>query len=759
MKKIKIVPMMLTACLLAGCNPNTTSSDITNTDTSSGTTSSTPTPTKGEILSFDVNESYKEYKSVQLDKIDDIQKDGGDNSKYKRTSFFENKDGGKDTYKVGSANAFKVECKGSFLDSTGTLVYSTIDEINHKLLIKNTAGEYVDVTSEESTYVSVLNNEFDFTDAAVGHEFKLTLSPDANKYTGNYEDSMEFEVVNAWNVYNALDLAYLDNVDPTSDLISEDDRNNHDTFIMDVWKDVRDIEIANSIQGIVLQNDINVTSEDLPDYLKWSSEEVDTYRKQNESDFTTWSKNLFKTYEDENGNSKERTDEECYALGKEKLQGSLKDFVNVYSRITELDETFTIEGNYFNLDVTGIKKIVKFGDKSLVQAASSNGSHSQLLAFPGDGGYGHDSFGVGIPFQFRNQDGEIIINNMNIKGNGTRDNSSENLGGIICIKSNSSNFVATNVNSSDTFITIFTRPCYDSDTPSKSTIDRSRWYDSYSSMLFFYRSQNNYITNSIMIGAGGSLMLLSEIDNEYPASCDVSNSYLESYVNGQESWFVDKNAQTYVPMIAQYQLGILNTLANQYGITEQSSYVKVQDGKPYVNLLAIHLDGDNPFGNTLAGGHQLVGHLNIDDNSLVNYDELYQPTGSLYPYVATAQALGAQGMIFKSSTGASSMAGDTTGTEMFYYSKVFASLPEANKTAITQAFASQSAQLGQLVGAGMFPASYSHDLISPALTAQGAGIVADDIDNNWKQLVQGDYLTLNLQVTTTTHYFGLVLGY
>ena len=116
-------------------------------------------------------------------------------------------------------------------------------------------------------------------------------------------------------------------------------------------------------------------------------------------------------------------------------------------------------------------------------------------------------------------------------------------------------------------------------------------------------------------------------------------------------------------------------------------------------------------------------------------------------------------MIFKSSTGASSMAGDTTGTEMLYYSKVFASLPEANKTAITQAFATQNAQLGQLVGAGMFPASYSHDLISPALTAQGAGIVADDIDNNWKQLVQGDYLTLNLQVTTTTHYFGLVLGY
>ena len=104
------------------------------------------TPTKGEILSFDVNESYKEYKSVQLDKIDDIQKDGGDNSKYKRTSFFENKDGGKDTYKVGSANAFKVECKGSFLDSTGTLVYSTIDEINHKLLIKK------DISYEEAIY-------------------------------------------------------------------------------------------------------------------------------------------------------------------------------------------------------------------------------------------------------------------------------------------------------------------------------------------------------------------------------------------------------------------------------------------------------------------------------------------------------------------------------------------------------------------------------------------------------------------------------
>ena len=96
------------------------------------------------------------------------------------------------------------------------------------------------------------------------------------------------------------------------------------------------------------------------------------------------------------------------------MVGSLKDFVNIFSRITDEDETFRVEGNYFNLDVSGIKKIVKFRDKTLVKANTSNGSHTQLFGFPGDGGIGVNTKDCFTPFQFRSQDGEIIMNNFNV---------------------------------------------------------------------------------------------------------------------------------------------------------------------------------------------------------------------------------------------------------------------------------------------------------------------------------------------------------
>ena len=751
---------MLSSLLVTGCGKSSGTTDTnTNTDTTNtGTDTITPEPTKSEILSFDVNESYKDYKSIQLDDVDNIKAKGGDSSVYKRTSFFKNSEGGKDTYKVGDANAFKLECKGSYLDSTGTLVNASITDIDHKLEIRRDTGEYVDVTSEESTYVEVLGLDFDFKESAVGHQFKLTVSPDDAKYTGNFQDVLEFEVIDGWNVYTPNDLAYLDNYDVNSDKISAEDREIQGDHIRDVWADKRSIDVAKDIHGIVLQKDISLTSADLPELLVWSEEEVEAYRANNSEDFTTWAKNLFKTADD--GSS--RTDEECYALAKAKMVGSLKDYINIFSRITDEDETFRIEGNYFNLDVSGIKKIVKFRDKTLVKANASNGSHSQLLGFPGDGGIGINYSDCFVPFQFRSQDGEIIMNNFNVKGNGTRDNSSENLGGLIAIKSTSLDLKATNVNSSDTFITFFSRPADDDLTQSHTKIDRSRWYDSYSSMLYFHSTIDNQISNSIMIGAGGALMLMSESGahnktNHNGASADVTNSYLESYCNGTESWFVDKNASAYVPMLALYQNGILNTLKGQYDTS--SNYVKVQNGVSYVNMIAISVDGDDPFGNPIAAGDALTGHFTIDGQSILDYSDITSTTGALYPLAATMSAMGQQGMLFKSSAGGMAAAGDTKGNEMLAYSRTFAALPSANKNALVNAFAAQNAQLGQLASANLFPASYTKNMISPALRSNGVTPVAEELDNNLTALTSGDYMAISLQADPRLQYIGVVLGY
>ena len=447
------------------------------------------------------------------------------------------------------------------------------------------------------------------------------------------------------------------------------------------------------------------------------------------------------------------------ALGKEKLEGSLKDYVNIFSRTNGEGESFRVEGNYFSLDVSGVKRIVKFRDKSLVQATSSNGSHSQLFGFPGDGGVGVYSTDCKVPFQFRAQANEILMNNLNFKGNGTRDNNSDNLGGLIGIKTTALHFVATNVNSSDTFITIFSRPSDDDLTQSHTFIDRSRWYDSYSSMLFFHKTSDNNITNSIMQGAGGSLMLLSEsgANNHYrhnPTSANVSNSFLESYVNGLESWFVDKSASSYVPMLASYDLGIFGKLRTDYGTSKK--YVKVQDGSAYVNMIAISLDGDKPFANTLAQGEPLTGYLSIDDQKVLDYTELNSPTGKLYPYAQTMKGMGQQGLIFNSSAGGLAAAGDTTGNELLGYSTTFASHPY--KSNFVSQFAAQNALLGQLANFNMFPAS-QHALITGAFRGNGVTNVADEIDANWRDLTSGEYLSITLQADKTQQYLGVVLGY
>ena len=291
-----VMGLSATSCSLFAKIKGPSSSTGTNTrdtgtaDTGTGTDTNTGTNTSTEpveILSFSVNESYKDYKTQILDDITGIKEEGGNATKFKRTSFFKNAEGGKDSFKVGNANAFKLKCSGTYLDETGTLVSSNITDITFKLEMKNSSGEYVDVTSEKSTYVSVLGLEFNFTDAAVGHSFRLTVTPDSARYIGTFSDNIEFEVIDAWNVYTVADLAYIDNYDVNSDKISAEDRSIQGDCIVDVWENVRSVEIANKIKGVVLQNNISLTSADLPQLLKWSAAEVEAYKAANEEDFVT----------------------------------------------------------------------------------------------------------------------------------------------------------------------------------------------------------------------------------------------------------------------------------------------------------------------------------------------------------------------------------------------------------------------------------------------------------------------------------------
>ena len=548
-------------------------------------------------------ESYKRN-TQSLDDVEDI----NGSQELLATKYFKNAQGTKDAYRVGVDNAFKLNITGKITDDQGG--DSTISDPHVLVSIakyNKTEKKYVDLTGQDLAAVASIatdNKSIDFTNDAVGEQFKITVAADKSYYAslgdGYSPVVLEVEVVKGVNVYNVNDLAVFDNDQPD-------------------WNAAKQAAGLDTIvtEGIVLQSDITVTNDDVPQSLKYSEAEVNQYITNHGDDFSSWClKKQVSTAE-----------------GKALLVGSVKDNIDIFRRNTmENQEDFTLEGNYFKINCSGIKQVYAFNSSIENGNVSSqyspaepdkgcDGSHSQLFGF-NDRGVEQETFVFG---------GDVAFKNVTIIGNGDLSNDDKYMGGLITFKFNSIDFIASNVLTSKSFTT-FMPQIYIHDWESAATtsmlIDRSKCYDSYNSMIYVWGVENNIVTNSIMKRAGGAIALLDEVNASDRTArlhgdpkVDCYNVDLDNPVSGLEPWFQAHKATALVAnmkIFGNYSLGRwLGRNAYLHGdhmniVTNGTD----AQGNPadFLNLIAIDIDGREPLSNTLDKGSMLQGHFNVYSN-------------------------------------------------------------------------------------------------------------------------------------------------
>ena len=437
-------------------------------------------------------------------------------------------------------------------------------------------------------------NGYQFTNAAKGNLYRLTISADESMYVNISEYCsdvvLELEVVDGYNVYNKEDLTLFDNIQHEWDTVKE-------------AKGIKDLDV----NGIVLHDDIEITNEDLPQAFKWSEEEINTYIASYDDDFTKWcTKKNF---------SKE--------VGKETLIDSLKDRTTIFWRGTDSeDDHFAIEGNYFKLDTSKIKQVYSFNDgiqEGCVNTeyvpedgSGCDGSHAQLFGINSD--YTEEAWGHAFG------GGTINVNNLTVVGNGNRSDDDKYAGGLITFKMRGVDFVAENVITSRSFTTFMSMMSEGEVKKTAMILDRCKNFDSYNSLVYVWGCDRNIITNSVMTDAGGAVALLDEVDADNAASSrraypkvDCYNVFFENLLTGQEPWFVAHHASNAVQMMEAFGLPTCWLGKNAAANGEHMNILATDaQGTPFLDLIAIDINGRDPFGNSLQkGGSMLEGHFNI----------------------------------------------------------------------------------------------------------------------------------------------------
>lgn len=668
-----------------------------------------------------------------LDKVESIRTNKDPN----RKSYYENEEGGADLYRVGTNNAFNFNVTASAVDEE-TLEETTISDpfLVISAQVKGQSG-YEDVEDIED-YMSYEGGKLQLTENAIGETFKVSFNADDKKYTTveSKPITFEFEAIDAYNVYDAKELAVFDNRTSKGAAAG----------LSDPWADIKEELNLTDVtpKSIVLQDDINITNEDLPASYFYTEAEIENYATANPDDLQGWIEKKNAAHADQ--------DPLTTATAKAKLAGSMRDYVTVYERVTSPEDDFILDGNYFTLDTSALSKIYAI-DESIEQAKlnayqDEDGSHAQLF------GFNTKSNNRMELEQVKNLGGSNLLRNMTVIGNGGRSSDDDDMGGLITYKVDATQGHFKNVVTSKTFITFYSEKWINEDVNmGQFHIDRCKSFDSYNSMFYVWGSSGNTVSNTFMKGAGGAIFLLDEVWASERThwlhgtpSVDSDNVYYENYVDGLEPWFVYNKASSLVQaMVATGAstgwLGANATLANG------NTIMKVIDNVPHVSIIAVDMCGHAPLGNTIAEGDALKGHFTITngeesviDTDLAEFNRVDEQDPTSNPYTVYSQALESEslGMVF----------GNTVeGGHGFTIKNDFSEGATFNPT--------KAQQIAAALG-GNIPAE-----LAPSLQQGIVPVVA--VGNAMQksvlpELTLSEYLSTYLKAASGTHFLGVTLG-
>ena len=402
-----------------------------------------------------------------------------------------------------------------------------VEDTENTLLEDENLDYYVLVNEVEKT--------LKFTNKAVGKTFSISVLPKfitEDELDNISASEFTFNVIDGYNVYNAADLSLFDNTNVNGKWTE--------------YKNANGIALDLDVKAIILQNNITIEREDIPSTHYWKESEV------------------------------------AGATDYSRVLNSLKDSTSdelgfIYRRDLKDGSTFKIEGNYFQISAQNLPLVVRENDDSISQEGEAIVVHTSLFGFFGD--------------ETGNKITSYELNNISLYGNTKKSDNTTLSGGVIFMKKDNCQFTAYNNLSQCWYIEYFNEEgrmneVYAKD-PTRISLNLKavNAFDAFNSIIYNWGGVLN-IEDSILIGAGGPVMICDHVGNDDTTGNNgtisqvyTKNSVLESWIAGSEGWFVSFNAESAVS-----QLKALNYL------TSLNNVSFVNNDK--INLIAVYKSGE-----------------------------------------------------------------------------------------------------------------------------------------------------------------------
>lgn len=527
-----------------------------------------------------------------------------------------------EAYVVGDDNAYYFYLNVVQLDANDNLFELDGKDIESNVKVYLVEGETETELSGDAllAYVAVNaeKNSYDFTEAAIGKTFKLSIQP-KNNYVGSEWRSHTVTVVDGYNVYDPKELHVMTNVDID---IDGEDIGGHNSSLDAVNNFLQTNGIAkpSTLAGIVIHANLDITPSDIP------PEFLHTYTKGG----------VTKT--------------------------ELYDWIHVFNRkATAAEPNFAIYGNYYSIYSYKIPCVVEKG----VMNNDDGYSNSTLIKFDTDSNL--------WTYDFNHEKYHTKIENLSFRDNDPNSNdqsaSERHMRGVLCLRFSHQLVDVKNTNIEAYYIS--TSIDYDNLTVN---FDNVKLYNAWQGHVFIYNynqiqadkssaeqqkepfaNHKNIkvnITNSLLAKCGGPVILSQNKESGFPCNKNSgvevvadTSSEIWTYVTGQEAWFVAVNhTATAAGIKALDQLVKLSSGgAASYTTTEKIEGVSTINFMFMVMGTGTELGGTDKYNGSFVrvdeNGNAVQG-LNMNDPYVNAYlDGILAATGKSAP-------------VFQSSTGA-----------------------------------------------------------------------------------------------------------
>ena len=572
-------------------------------------------------------------------------------------------------YYVGSNNPYKFYLELVVLDANDKIVDRDGKSFSFSYDIKEIIDGAPTAIADLSSVVSVDGNSYQFTKAAEGRIFEITLTPNADNIIGTPEDlsaSHTVKIVDAYNVYEAWELNYLSNLPVGADDL---DGNNipgvvdHRTAVNRYLNENHGVEnpsaIIDFIKGMVIHGNLSITIADIPEEY------------------------ICKT----DGSGRPLSELVIYDK-----------FGVFHHAATAANPTFDFYGNYFTIYSYDLPCVVKTGDHPTNDDNVSNGALFRFRT-ANTWEYGND---------FDHKNFRISVNNVAFRDNDPNSNnqaeSERHMRGLTCLKFSYSDVTVYNTNIDAFYVSM----CAEDDDLTINVND-SKFYNAWQGHIFIWNKNYHHFTvhgwdekiaglypetreayqnikininRSMLAKCGGPVILSQQADKNsmYNANsgADVvaTDSVLYSYVTGQEAWFVAVGQTTMAGQIlAMDQLvsGTANGIYQQmsaYGVPGAEIFKDVSylsktkiNGVETMNLIMVNMGSGMGFEDlgyegsftritTDGNGNVLSSVVGLNMHNPETEGDL--STTKNPQYYAYKSATGGQAPIFQTSNGGTS---------------------------------------------------------------------------------------------------------